>query len=117
MSDKPTISSFEDIFDAMPSSLMIIEGMKKTLASLHLQRMFIEIHPFKIESDAMQSFFKQLQMSGFEIEAAISRDNWQRSVLGQCKVEHMCLAELAQDSRILNRQHAFEVFFKRIRQP
>ena len=29
MSDKPTISSFEDIFNAMPSSLMIIEGLQK----------------------------------------------------------------------------------------
>ena len=92
---------------------IIFEGMKKTLASPSLKKLFIEIHPMVIELEAMQTFFRQLMDAGFEIQAAVSRDNWQRSVLGQCQVEHMSLAELAKDPRVLNKEHAFEVFFKR----
>ncbi|MCF7973901.1 MAG: FkbM family methyltransferase [Phycisphaerae bacterium] len=93
---------------------VIIDGMQETLASPALKRMFIEIHPVKIESDRMQIFLKNLQDHGFEIDAAISRDNWQRTVLGHCKVEHMTLAELAQDPRVVEKKHAFEIFFKRV---
>jgi FkbM family methyltransferase len=92
---------------------VVIDGMQKTLASPELKRMFIEIHPVLIESERMQAFIKSLQDHGFEIDAAISRDNWQRTVLGHCKVEHMTLAELAKDPRVVQKQHAFEIFFKR----
>ncbi len=93
---------------------VIIDGMQETLASPVLKRMFIEIHPAKIESDRMQVFLKTLEEHGFEIDAAISRDNWQRSVLGQCKVEHMTLADLAKDPRVVQKRNAFEIFFKRV---
>ncbi len=92
---------------------IIFEGMIQTLASPSLKKLFIEIHPMVIELEAMQTFFNQLLDAGFEVQAAVSRDNWQRSVLGQCRVEHMSLADLAKDPRVLNKEHAFEVFFKR----
>jgi len=94
---------------------IIIDGMQRTLSSPHLKRMFIEIHPARIESDKMQAFLKNLQKYNFEITAAISRDNWQRSVLGQCKVEQITISQLAQDKRILAKEHAFELFLQKNR--
>jgi len=115
LADKRPISFLR--MDIEGYEAVIIDGMKETLASPHLQRMFIEIHPFKIKADQMQVFLACLQDAGFEIEAAISRDNWQRAVLGQCRVEQITLAQLAKDPRVLNKQHAFEVFFRRDRHP
>lgn len=92
---------------------IIFEGMQETLAAPSLRKLFIEIHPMVIEPERMQAFFQQLQDHGFSMVAAVSRDNWQRSVLGQCQVEHMSIAELAQDPRVLKQQHAFECFFRR----
>jgi len=92
---------------------VILNGMHKTLESPVLKKLFIEIHPMVIEPDVMRAFLEQIENAGFEIEAAISRDNWQRTVLGQCKTEHMTIAELAQDPRVLNQVHAFEIFFRR----
>ena len=92
---------------------IIFDGMQKTLNSPNLRKLFIEIHPMVIEAEPMRAFFQQLQDKGFSMEAAVSRDNWQRTVLGQCQVEHMTIAELAADPRVLNQQHAFECFFRR----
>ena len=92
---------------------VILQGMQNTLAHSSLTKLFIEIHPVLIEPDQMQVFFDQLEDSGFEIQAAVSRDNWQRTILGECRVEHISLTELAQDPRVRRREHAFEVFFKR----
>ena len=92
---------------------IIFAGMQQTLSSPSLTKLFIEIHPMVIEPERMRAFFQQLQDNGFAMVAAVSRDNWQRTVLGQCQVEHMTIAELAQDPRVLNQQHAFECFFRR----
>jgi len=92
---------------------IILDGMQETLRSPSLTKLFIEIHPMVIEPERMQAFFQQLQDSGFALVATASRDNWQRTVLGHCRVEHMTIAELAQDPRVLEQQHAFECFFRR----
>ena len=91
----------------------IINGMKNTLKSPHLKKLFIEIHPHNVTIDKMKNFLITLQESGFEISYAISRDNFQRSILGQTKVEKMTMSELLQDERIINRKNAFEIFFER----
>lgn len=93
---------------------VIINGMQQTLSSPRLKRMFIEIHPARIESDKMQTFLKNLQEHDFDIIAAVSHDNWQRGVLGQSKVEQITISQLAQDKRILAKEHAFELFLKKI---
>ena len=92
---------------------IIFDGMQETLSSPSLTKLFIEIHPMVIEPERMRAFCQQLQDNDFSMVAAVSRDNWQRTVLGQCKVEHMTIAELAQDPRILNQENAFECFFRR----
>jgi hypothetical protein len=94
---------------------IIINGMQQTLSSDRLKRMFIEIHPARIESDKMQAFLKNLQEHNFEITAAVSHDNWQRSVIGQSRVEQITISQLARDKRILAKEHAFELFLKKTR--
>lgn len=91
----------------------VIDGMKKTLESPYLERMFIEIHPHVVPSNRMQSFLRTLKNYGFEITYAVSHDNFQRLVLGDCKVEKMSISELIEDERILRRKNAFEVFFEK----
>ena len=92
---------------------VVIDGMRDTLSSPTLRRMFIEIHPALIEVDSMQRFLEKLQEAGFEATHVISRDNWQRAVLGQAKVEQLTLSQLMQDERILHRRNAFEIFFEK----
>jgi len=75
--------------------------------------MFIEIHPNPIPYDRMQHLLKLVQDNGFEIKYAVSHDNWQRGVLGQCKVEEMTISQFAQDKRVLRKEHVFEVFFEK----
>ena len=88
-------------------------AIQDTLSSPTLRRMFIEIHPALIEADKMQRFLGRLQQAGFETTHVISRDNWQRGVLGQAKVEELTLSQLMRDERILQRRNAFEIFFKK----
>jgi FkbM family methyltransferase len=92
----------------------VIDGMQETLESPGLKKMFIEIHPHRVSADKMQYLLKKVQESGFEIKYAVSHDSWQRGILGHCKVEEMNLSQLAQDQRIVERKHAFEIFFERI---
>lgn len=93
----------------------VIDGMQETLKSPGLKRMFIEIHPNPIPSTKMQNLLKTLQNNRFEIKYAVSRDNWQREVLGQCKVEQTTISQLAQDRRVLMKEHVFELFLEKIR--
>ncbi|MCH8193045.1 MAG: FkbM family methyltransferase, partial [Planctomycetes bacterium] len=92
---------------------IVIDGMQDTLMSPKLRRMFIEIHPALIEADRMQRFLMKLLEAGFETTHVISRDNWQRAVLGQAKVEQITLSQLMQDERILHKRNAFEIFFEK----
>ena len=91
----------------------IIHGMTRTLASDQLKRLFIEIHPHRVDPEKMCHFLELLEQHGFEITHAISRDNFQRAVLGHCTVETISIAELKCDPRVLNKEHAFEIFFER----
>lgn len=93
----------------------VINGMKKTLQSPHLKRMFIEIHPHNVPLSKMQNFLTTLQDNGFVIVYAISHDNFQRSILGQCKIEKMSISELLEDERILKRKNGFEIFFEKVK--
>jgi len=91
----------------------VIDGMQETLKSPGLKRMFIEIHPHRISVDKMQHLLRKLHDNRFEIKYAVSHDNWQRGVLGQCKVEEMFISQLARDQRVLERKNAFEVFLEK----
>jgi len=91
----------------------IINCMKETLKSDQLKRLFIEIHPHRVEPENMCHLLDVLEAHGFNITHAVSHDNYQRGVLGQCRVEHMSISALKRDPRILNKEHAFEMFFER----
>ena len=91
----------------------IIDCMKETLGSDQLKRLFIEIHPHLVEPENMCHLLDVLEAHGFDITHAVSHDNYQRGVLGQCHVEHMPISALKRDPRILNKEHAFEIFFER----
>lgn len=91
----------------------VIKGMKKTLKDKNFKKLFVEIHPHLVPLEKMLNFLKILKNNKFEIKYAISHDNFQRNILGGCKVEKIPISDLMKDERILKRKNAFEVFLER----
>ncbi len=94
----------------------IIDGMRETLKSPQLKRFFVEIHPHRVSSEKMLNFLKKLLEYGFETAYCVSRDKFQRSLLGQPKVEKITIEELMKDKRVLEKQLGFELFLEKTEQ-
>jgi FkbM family methyltransferase len=92
----------------------VIEGMKKTLASPDIKRLFVEIHPHRVSLEKMQGLLRKLKDYGFETAYCVSHDKFQRSVLGQTRVEQPGLLDLAADKRLVEDKLGFELFLERI---
>jgi len=101
----------------------IIEAMPETLHSPNIKRLFVEIHPHRVTTEKMQALLMRLKDYGFETVYCVSHDKFQRSVLGQSKVEQIPLAELAveqiplaelaRDDRLVKDKLGFELFLER----
>jgi len=90
-----------------------LKGMNNTLANNPNLHLFIELHSNLLQSDQSIEILRKLQSHNFEISTLISHDNFIRKTLGQTKVEILTIDQLCQDQRILQRQNAFEIFFKK----
>jgi len=91
----------------------IIEAMPETLHSPNIKRLFVEIHPHRVTTEKMQALLIRLKDYGFETAYCVSHDKFQRSVLGQSRVEQIPLAELASDDRLVKDKLGFELFLER----
>lgn len=91
----------------------IFENMENTLALPSLKKIFIEIHPPSVPLEKMRNLLQTLLNNGFEIKYAVSRDNFYRAILGQAKTEEITILQLLEDSRFLNQECCFELFFMR----
>jgi FkbM family methyltransferase len=91
----------------------VIEGMEKTLSSPDIKRLFVEIHPHRVGPDKMKTFLRKLKDYGFETAYCVSHDKFQRSVLGQTRVEQPGLLDLAVDKRLVEDKLGFELFLER----
>ena len=94
----------------------VIDGMQDTLKSQSFKRLFVEIHPHRVSTAKMQNFLKALHDYGFEIAHSVFRDTFERSVLGQSKVEKISIKELMTDERVVKHRIGFELFLERIEQ-
>ena len=94
----------------------VIDGMRDTLKSQSFKRLFVEIHPHRVSTAKMQNFLKTLQDYGFEIAHSVFRDTFERSVLGQSKVEKISIKELMTDERVVKYRIGFELFLEKIKQ-
>ena len=91
----------------------VIDVMQETFKSPHFKKLFVEIHPHRVTPEKMQKFFKTLRSHGFEIAHSVFRDTFERSVLGQSKVEKLTISELMKDDRVVRQRIGFELFFER----
>jgi len=94
----------------------VIDGMRDTLKSQSFKRLFVEIHPHRVSTAKMQNFLKTLHDYGFEITHSVFRDTFERSVLGQSKVEKISIKELMTDERVVKHRIGFELFLEKIKQ-
>lgn len=94
----------------------VIDGMQDTLKSQSFKRLFVEIHPHRVSTAKMQNFLKTLHDYGFEIAHSVFRDTFERSVLGQSKVEKISIKELMTDERVVKYRIGFELFLEKIEQ-
>ncbi len=92
---------------------VIVEGMRDTLRSPFLKKLFIEIHPHRIEISKIQSLLRILKNNGFEIRYAVSRDKYMRSVLKETVVEKISISQLIEDERLVKQRIGFELFLER----
>ena len=91
----------------------VIRGMNKTLRDPIFKKLFVEIHPHIVSKEKMKNFLNILEKNGFKLKFAVSRDNYQRKILNQARVEKISLEKLMKDRRVLNRELAFELFLER----